>query len=116
VLVVATQPDPEHARALQQLGVEVMQATTLPDALRGLKLRGVQSLMVEGGASLATSLLQEDLVDRVVLFQAPMHLGAGALPALLTPGGLKTAMKRWRGIASERVGHDHLSVFAPEGH
>ena len=85
-------------------------------SLRVLKTRGVRSLMVEGGAELATSLLDEDLVDRVVLFQAPVRLGEGALPAVRTSGGLEAAMQRWKLIASERIGVDDMSVFAPEGH
>ena len=37
----------------------------------------LQSLLVEGGAALAASLLREDLVDRLFLFLAPKVLGAG---------------------------------------
>ena len=116
VLVFATQPDPAHTQALRELGVDVRQVATLSDALRVLKRRGVRSLMVEGGAELATSLLDEDLVDRVVLFQAPVRLGEGALPALRTSGGLEAAVKRWKLIATDLIGVDDMTVFAPEGH
>ncbi len=37
----------------------------------------MQSLLVEGGAALAASLLREDLADRLFLFIAPKALGAG---------------------------------------
>ena len=38
--------------------------------------------MVEGGAQLAESLISADLVDRIVIFEAPVSLGPGGVPAL----------------------------------
>ena len=38
-------------------------------------------MLVEGGAQLAASLIEQGLVDRLVIFQAPVVLGAGALNA-----------------------------------
>lgn len=59
----------------------------LPDELRALAREGVQSLLLEGGPTLATSFLREGLVDRVVVFVAPVLAGGGphALGALDLP-------------------------------
>lgn len=117
VVVVASSPDAEHARVLQQRGVETITASSLLEALRMLRARGIRSLLVEGGALLAASFLEENLVDRVILFQAPVVLGEGAVSAFgsLTPKS--TALThRWRPIDSEWVGQDQMLVFAPEGH
>lgn len=46
-------------------------------ALRLLHELGIESLLVEGGAKVITSLLGAGLVDRVVISVAPMILGAG---------------------------------------
>jgi diaminohydroxyphosphoribosylaminopyrimidine deaminase/5-amino-6-(5-phosphoribosylamino)uracil reductase len=116
VLVVATQPDPDHARTLRGLSVDVLQAATLGEALRSLTSRGVRSLLVEGGASLATSLLEEDLVDRVVLFRAPVLLGAGSLPAFGSLTDVPSLIRRSALLAEERIGDDQMLVLAPEGH
>ena len=78
----------------------------------------VHSLLVEGGASLAAALLEADLVDRVVLFQAPVLLGEGAL------AGVRPTCRRvdrWTRVAggrfgSEWIGDDHMLVLAPQGH
>ncbi len=57
----------------------------LPEALDALGRdagpggRPLQSVLVEGGSALATSLLRDDLVDRLYLFIAPLLLGAGTL-------------------------------------
>jgi diaminohydroxyphosphoribosylaminopyrimidine deaminase / 5-amino-6-(5-phosphoribosylamino)uracil reductase len=77
VVVVTTKPAPKLADA----GVEVIVAETTQEALEALKKIGTQSLLVEGGARIAGALLGESLVDRLVIFQSPRILGAGALGA-----------------------------------
>ena len=114
VLVVCWAPDPAHAAALEHTGVELLHAATLSHALRALKGRGIHSLLVEGGAALASSLLQEALVDRLVIFRAPLFVGAGSLPAF---GGLPAATvdqaRRWRVTRTARFGDDEMTVYAP---
>jgi diaminohydroxyphosphoribosylaminopyrimidine deaminase/5-amino-6-(5-phosphoribosylamino)uracil reductase len=39
--------------------------------------RGFNSLMIESGPTFGTALLKQDLVDEIVLFQAPTLLGSG---------------------------------------
>jgi diaminohydroxyphosphoribosylaminopyrimidine deaminase/5-amino-6-(5-phosphoribosylamino)uracil reductase len=57
----------------------------LEDELRQLAAEGVQSLLLEGGPTLAASFLEAGLVDKILLFVAPTLAGAGptALPAAL---------------------------------
>ena len=62
-------------------GVTFVRVADLAASLRALRARGVRSLLVEGGATLASALLDEELVDRLVIFQAPIVLGGGALAA-----------------------------------
>jgi diaminohydroxyphosphoribosylaminopyrimidine deaminase/5-amino-6-(5-phosphoribosylamino)uracil reductase len=54
----------------------------LADELQALAAEGVQSLLLEGGPTLATSFLVEGLVDRLLVFVAPVLAGSG--PAMLT--------------------------------
>jgi diaminohydroxyphosphoribosylaminopyrimidine deaminase/5-amino-6-(5-phosphoribosylamino)uracil reductase len=77
VVVVADRAAPK----LENHGVEVIVAQTTLEALESLKKRGVRALLVEGGARLAGELLGEKLVDRLVIFQSPRILGAGATGA-----------------------------------
>lgn len=70
----------------------------------GVDGRPLQSVLVEGGAGIARSLLQEDLVDRLYLFVAPKVFGAG----LLGLDGLKLADRespfvehRWEPIGQD---------------
>jgi GTP cyclohydrolase II len=52
-------------------GVNVVQALQL------LRDRGIESLLVEGGAKVITSLLAADVVDRLVVAVAPTIIGSG---------------------------------------
>ncbi|HKU56810.1 MAG TPA: bifunctional diaminohydroxyphosphoribosylaminopyrimidine deaminase/5-amino-6-(5-phosphoribosylamino)uracil reductase RibD [Gaiellaceae bacterium] len=49
----------------------------LEEELRGLAADGVQSLLLEGGPTLATAFLAAGLVDKLLLFVAPVVAGAG---------------------------------------
>jgi diaminohydroxyphosphoribosylaminopyrimidine deaminase/5-amino-6-(5-phosphoribosylamino)uracil reductase len=59
----------------------------LPDELRALATEGVQSLLLEGGRTIAASFLREGLVDKLMLFIAPRVAGAGLVfaPELAGP-------------------------------
>ena len=54
----------------------------LEDELHALAADGVQSLLLEGGPTLASAFLAADLVDKLLVFLAPTLAGGG--PALLT--------------------------------
>jgi diaminohydroxyphosphoribosylaminopyrimidine deaminase/5-amino-6-(5-phosphoribosylamino)uracil reductase len=50
---------------------------TLTDELAALAQEGVQSLLLEGGPTLAKAFLEADLVDKLLLFTAPVIAGEG---------------------------------------
>jgi diaminohydroxyphosphoribosylaminopyrimidine deaminase / 5-amino-6-(5-phosphoribosylamino)uracil reductase len=52
-------------------------AGPLEDELRRLAEQEVQSLLLEGGATLATAFLQADLIDKLLVFVAPRLSGEG---------------------------------------
>jgi len=116
VIVFAAASDPSSDHALRELGVEVLTSASLRESLQALRQRGIQSLLVEGGASLTSAILEEDLVDRVILFQAPILLGQGSLPAFAGMSIGATKDFRFRLLCSEWVGDDHMMVLAPKGH
>lgn len=116
VLVFAAAPDPNYDHALRELGVEVAPAGSLPDALRALRARGVRSLLLEGGATIAGEFLAAGLVDRLVLFQAPILLGRDALGAFSrSPGASLATAARWRLVSEGRLDDDRVVVLAPAG-
>jgi diaminohydroxyphosphoribosylaminopyrimidine deaminase/5-amino-6-(5-phosphoribosylamino)uracil reductase len=75
----------------------------LAGELRSLAEEGVQSLLLEGGPTLAASFLRENLVDKVLLFVASKLAGAGHV--LLEGVAAPVPLTRLR---AERVGDDVL--------
>lgn len=112
-VVSGTVPPAEHAAALETRGVRVLRAGDVRDGLRALLESGVRSLFVEGGAVLASELLNAGVVDRLYLFYAPLFLGSGGKGAF---AGLDSAdigaAHRWRHLKTETFGADTLLTLA----
>ena len=112
-IVVAHDPDPERARRLHDLGVTIVNAPSLHAALGKLRAAHLRSLFVEGGARLAGALLAESLVNRLIIFQAPVVLGAGALGAFaFAPGVSAEEAPRLPVIQRRTLGHDTMTTYA----
>ncbi|QIG81704.1 bifunctional diaminohydroxyphosphoribosylaminopyrimidine deaminase/5-amino-6-(5-phosphoribosylamino)uracil reductase RibD [Sphingosinithalassobacter tenebrarum] len=75
-------------------------------------LEKVDHLFVEGGAQAAAAFLAADLVDRLLLYRAPILIGAGR-PALgdIGLGSLADAHDRWRLSDTRMLGSDRLEVY-----
>ena len=71
--------------------------------LARLAADGVQSLLLEGGSTVATSFLELDLIDKLIVFVSPNLSGAG--PTLF---GAVTRPVELRRFDSRRVGDDVL--------
>jgi diaminohydroxyphosphoribosylaminopyrimidine deaminase / 5-amino-6-(5-phosphoribosylamino)uracil reductase len=104
--------DRSPRRALLTTGPPVEGWTRLssPQAIR--TLTDVNDLLVEGGAGTASSFLAGDLVDRLLIYRAPILIGEGK-PALGRIGlaGLAEAHGRWRRAESRALGIDTLEVY-----
>ncbi len=113
--IVGDATPPESAAALAKAGVKRLDAGGLPAQLRAIREAGVRHLLVEGGATLAGALLGGGFVDRLIIFQAPVLLGAGALPAfgVVSPG--MGAPEQWRVIERREFGDDLMTTYAPAG-
>jgi len=76
------------------------------------KLADVNDLLVEGGAATATAFLKADLVDRLLLYRAPILIGAGK-PAVGDIGlaELAGAHGRWRRTETRPLGSDTREVY-----
>jgi diaminohydroxyphosphoribosylaminopyrimidine deaminase/5-amino-6-(5-phosphoribosylamino)uracil reductase len=75
----------------------------LEDELARLAEAGVQSLLLEGGPTLATSFLEAGLVDKLILFVAPTISGSGPRYVGELDGPLELSHQ-----TAERVGDDVL--------
>jgi diaminohydroxyphosphoribosylaminopyrimidine deaminase / 5-amino-6-(5-phosphoribosylamino)uracil reductase len=108
----------EAEHRLRERGIDVLHCAGAagridPAAmLRLLAGRGITRLMVEGGPTVAASLLAADLVDEAALFRAPAAIGAGGIDALeAMPLTALTASPRFVSRGIEAVGEDSLETY-----
>jgi 2,5-diamino-6-(ribosylamino)-4(3H)-pyrimidinone 5'-phosphate reductase len=82
------------------------------EVLKALKAKGIDSVMIEGGATVInTLLLRPDLVDSVIVTIAPTWLGQGGLaacPSAITDNGQRVNAARlsdtaWRQFSADAV-------------
>ena len=94
-LVATTELAPEARRSSwRDRGAEVLVLDDagsglipLEDLFRQLGKRDVQHLLMEGGPTIAWEAVREGIVDRLVLFFAPILVGGQEAPSLLMGGG-----------------------------
>jgi diaminohydroxyphosphoribosylaminopyrimidine deaminase/5-amino-6-(5-phosphoribosylamino)uracil reductase len=88
----------------------------LAACLTRLSAEGITRLMVEGGARVARSFLEADLVDEALIFRSRTALGGDIVPAL---GGLPLSAlersSRFHCIERRRFGPDVMSRYARAG-
>jgi diaminohydroxyphosphoribosylaminopyrimidine deaminase / 5-amino-6-(5-phosphoribosylamino)uracil reductase len=112
-LIVARDPDESKQHALEEAGATIITASSTPEALRQLRQRDIRSLFVEGGANLAGTLIADDLVDRLIIFQSPIELGSGALEAFAhSPPGFSESLEGRPIVERRLIGDDTMTIYA----
>jgi diaminohydroxyphosphoribosylaminopyrimidine deaminase/5-amino-6-(5-phosphoribosylamino)uracil reductase len=75
-------------------------------------LHDVNDLLVEGGSATATAFLSEDLVDRILIYRAPIIVGEGKSSfGYVGLDAIANAHGRWRLVDERRLGVDRLEVY-----
>ncbi|MGH9154052.1 MAG: dihydrofolate reductase family protein, partial [Acidimicrobiales bacterium] len=89
----------------------------LGDVLDELGRRGVVQVLVEGGATVAHDLHAAGLVDRYVLYLAPVLFGGDDARPMFAGPGAATMADVWRGAVVDvaRLGDDVRVELAPAG-
>jgi diaminohydroxyphosphoribosylaminopyrimidine deaminase/5-amino-6-(5-phosphoribosylamino)uracil reductase len=75
-------------------------------------LHDVNDLLVEGGSATASAFLAADLVDRMLIYRAPILIGEGRQSVgHVGLAGLADAHGRWRLAETRMLGIDRLEVY-----
>jgi diaminohydroxyphosphoribosylaminopyrimidine deaminase/5-amino-6-(5-phosphoribosylamino)uracil reductase len=98
VLIIFSHASAATQQALEARGVRLQQIPAgssaqripLPDVLSLLSKLEITSLLLEGGAQLYASALNQNLVDKLTLFYAPRFLGPAAVPMFASMERLPT--------------------------
>jgi diaminohydroxyphosphoribosylaminopyrimidine deaminase/5-amino-6-(5-phosphoribosylamino)uracil reductase len=113
-LVATTERAPaSKQRQLETQGVEILRLPAYDEQVdiealfRVLGIRGIASVLVEGGAALSATLLRRHLVDKVTLFVAPKIIGGDGI-SVIAACGVETIAQaiQLRELTSRLVGAD----------
>jgi len=104
----------EHSprRALLTRGEAVEGWEILSSPQDVYRLHDVNDLMVEGGSATATAFLAADLVDRIIIYRAPIIVGEGkSSVGYIGLDAIADAHGRWRSADGSNLGIDRLEVY-----
>jgi diaminohydroxyphosphoribosylaminopyrimidine deaminase / 5-amino-6-(5-phosphoribosylamino)uracil reductase len=93
IVVASSGADSSHVVALREAGVEVVVADGIGAALADLGRRGIASLLLEGGPTLAAAFADAGEIDEARVFVAPVLLGGSTRVAALDPGAEDTLIE-----------------------
>ncbi len=116
--IIACSPDAplERALALERKGCEILRIPTAHGAIDLANLmtllgeRDIDSVLVEGGPTLAASMLEAGIVNRLQAFIAPKLFAGASAPCPLGGKGIEAPDQAWTlsGTSIERLGDDVL--------
>ena len=99
-------------RALLTRGDAVDGWETLGNPRDVYRLHDVNDLLVEGGSATATAFLEDDLVDRILIYRAPIIVGDGKSSfGYVGLDAIADAHGRWALVDERRLGVDRLEVY-----
>lgn len=101
---------PRRAILTRGAGVEGWERLGGPEDV--FRLHDVNDLLVEGGSATASAFLGADLVDRLLVYRAPILIGEGKSSiGSIGLTSLADAHRRWRLADERRLGIDRLEVY-----
>ena len=115
IILTTTAGDEAKRQALTDMGVDVIIAdgdekgkVDLSSAMTGLALKGIDGILLEGGATLAASAFAEGIVDKVRIYVAPKIIGGKDAPGLIGGQGIASMADALalRDIQTEMSGPD----------
>jgi len=104
---------PRRALLTRGEGVDGWTRLGSPQEVHGLA--DVNDLLVEGGSATASAFLGADLVDRLLIYRAPILVGEGKSSiGYIGLTNLAEAHRRWTMVDSRLLGIDRLEVYERE--
>jgi len=101
---------PPTARVLTDGGatLHITRDVDLDAVLGDLYGRGIQSLIVEGGAFVLSEFIRRRLWQKMIVFTAPMFVGGGDAPSILAGEGVRRLTEAYR------FRFDHVELFGSD--
>jgi diaminohydroxyphosphoribosylaminopyrimidine deaminase/5-amino-6-(5-phosphoribosylamino)uracil reductase len=124
IILTTAEADPVKRRALEEIGVRVVDCgggprVDLKAAMRKLGELEIGSILLEGGGKLNGAMLEAELIDKVILFIAPKLIGGADSPEAFSFQGFERMSEAipLKGVSVETVGADVCITGYPDyGH
>ena len=101
---------PRRAVLTRGEAVDGWETLSSPDDVH--RLHDVNDLLVEGGSATATAFLAADLVDRILIYRAPILVGEGKNSVgYIGLDAIADAHRRWRSEDGRNLGINRLEVY-----
>ncbi|RUV18811.1 bifunctional diaminohydroxyphosphoribosylaminopyrimidine deaminase/5-amino-6-(5-phosphoribosylamino)uracil reductase RibD [Mesorhizobium sp. M7A.F.Ca.MR.245.00.0.0] len=113
-IAACLEADPLRRAALERAGVRFIGTETheggvaLPELLEDLAALGMASVLVEGGARVASAFLADELVDRIVLFQGSEAIGDDGIASPVDADHIPAGFRKLREM---RFGEDSYAEW-----
>ncbi|UDL91205.1 bifunctional diaminohydroxyphosphoribosylaminopyrimidine deaminase/5-amino-6-(5-phosphoribosylamino)uracil reductase RibD [Mesorhizobium sp. PAMC28654] len=113
-LATCLEADPQRRAELERAGVRFIGTETheggvaLPELLDDLAALGMASVLVEGGAQVASAFLADGLVDRIILFQGPEAIGDEGIASPIDADHIPAGFRKLRDM---RFGEDSYAEW-----
>ncbi|WP_372629158.1 bifunctional diaminohydroxyphosphoribosylaminopyrimidine deaminase/5-amino-6-(5-phosphoribosylamino)uracil reductase RibD [Cohnella sp.] len=121
IVLTTLQADEGRAERLRELGAEVLrrgggERVDLASAMKALGERGISSVLLEGGGVLNGAMLEAGLIDKVMLFYAPIIVGGEGAPSAFSyvgPNEMSAALRLAR-VTMQSYGDDWCVTGYPD--
>ncbi len=118
-IVLTVTPPSEKWKRLEERQVEILLTkeadgrVDLNDAMRLLGEQQIDGILLEGGGTLNEAALRAGIVNRVVVFLAPMLLGGNAGYSPVSGQGVESPKEAWRSkpVKMTKLGEDFVFVY-----
>ncbi len=115
-IVFSNSNDQKKIEILSKKGVEIVliDARNLPEVLEQLRIREIQSVLVEGGTAIGGAFFDAKLIDKVSFFMAPIIIGGKAPNAIGGNGAREMAeAMKLQNVEMQQVGDDFVVTGYP---
>ena len=115
IVLTTTKADPDKIKDFEEAGVEIICADSdepgkvdLEAAMTGLAVKGIDSILLEGGAETAAAAFEAGIIDKIRFYLAPLLIGGAEAPGAVGGIGADVVSKAvsLENIRTERSGED----------
>src|SRR5690606_18300461 len=120
IIYTSSQYDTEKANVIKQKGIEIYPTTSsttvnLHDVLQHLGEQSISSVLVEGGGTVNASFIEQQLMDKLVLYFAPKIVGGKNAPTFVEGQGVEWMRQAvdLEQVTIEQLGKDFKLIGYP---